>query len=144
MIPRIDLARLSAGDADARRDMHSAATEIWSAAVHATAVEGCVCVRLLAAITTDACAVAMQVLRSVAQPIDAPRDVFVAAFDAPMALLRGSYYPAPWAGAMGFGIVTHSDYGCLTLLATDGSPGMEVRKRGGSWTGRADFGAVVL
>ena len=31
-----------------------------------------------------------------------------------------------------FGIATHTDYGCLTLLATDGSLGLEVRKHGGS------------
>ena len=52
-----------------------------------------------------------------------------------MALLRGNYYPSrpDWAGAKDFGIATHTDYGCLTLLATDGSPGLEVRKRGGGW-----------
>lgn len=84
---------------------------------------------------TDACAVAMEVLRGVAQSIDAPRDTFDTAFDAPMALLRGNYYPErpAWAGAKDFGIATHTDYGCLTLLATDGSPGLEVRKRGGGW-----------
>ena len=38
-----------------------------------------------------------------------------------------------WATARDFGIATHTDYGCLTLLATDGSPGLEVRKRGGGW-----------
>ncbi len=57
------------------------------------------------------------------------------AFSAPMALLRGNYYPErpAWAGDKDFGIATHTDYGCLTLLATDGSPGLEVRKRGGGW-----------
>ena len=56
-------------------------------------------------------------------------------FDRPMALLRGNYYPErpAWAGANDFGIATHTDYGCLTLLATDGSPGLEVRRRGGGW-----------
>lgn len=56
-------------------------------------------------------------------------------FDKPMALLRGNYYPQRpvWAGKNDFGIATHTDYGCLTLLATDGSPGLEVRKRGGGW-----------
>ena len=48
---------------------------------------------------------------------------------------RGNFYPArpAWAGAKDFGIATHTDYGCLTLLATDGAPGLEVRKRGGGW-----------
>ncbi|MCG3267464.1 isopenicillin N synthase family oxygenase [Yoonia sp. I 8.24] len=56
-------------------------------------------------------------------------------FDRPMALLRGNYYPErpDWAGENDFGIATHTDYGCLTLLATDGSPGLEVRRRGGGW-----------
>ena len=60
---------------------------------------------------------------------------FADKFDRPMALLRGNYYPErpAWAGEKDFGIATHTDYGCLTLLATDGSPGLEVRQRGGGW-----------
>lgn len=60
---------------------------------------------------------------------------FKAQFDQPMALLRGNYYPPrpKDAGARDFGIATHTDYGCLTLLAMDGTPGLEVRKRGGGW-----------
>ncbi len=83
----------------------------------------------------DARDVAMAVLRGVAQSIGAPRDAFDAGFETPMALLRGNYYPErpDWAGANDFGIATHTDYGCLTLLATDGSPGLEVCKRGGGW-----------
>ncbi len=84
---------------------------------------------------SDACEVAMGVLRGLAQAIDAPRDYFDGDFDVPMALLRGNYYPErpAWATEKDFGIATHTDYGCLTLLATDGSPGLEVRKRGGGW-----------
>lgn len=91
--------------------------------------------QIISAYYDDAGAVAMDVLRGVAQAIGAPRDAFDSAFDAPMALLRGNYYPArpAWAGVRDFGIATHTDYGCLTLLATDGSPGLEVRKRGGGW-----------
>ncbi len=56
-------------------------------------------------------------------------------FARPMALLRGNFYPTrpAWATEKDFGIATHTDYGCLTLLATDGSPGLEVRRRGGGW-----------
>ncbi len=52
-----------------------------------------------------------------------------------MALLRGNYYPARprWAGTRDFGIAPHTDYGCLTLLATDGTAGLEVQRRGGEW-----------
>jgi isopenicillin N synthase-like dioxygenase len=39
--------------------------------------------------------------------------------------------PAP-AGEIGAG--AHTDYGSLTLLLTDGEPGLEVRPRGGDWT----------
>ena len=51
------------------------------------------------------------------------RRVFPPAFDRRVALLRGNYYPErpAWAGADDFGIATHTDDGCLTLLATDGS-----------------------
>lgn len=84
---------------------------------------------------TDACAVALDVLRGVAEAIGAPRETFDTAFGTPMALLRGNFYPErpAWAGEKDFGIATHTDYGCLTLLATDGAPGLEVRKRGGGW-----------
>lgn len=83
----------------------------------------------------DASAVAIEVLRGLAEAIGQPRDTFDAAFDAPMALLRGNYYPErpTSAGEKDFGIAPHTDYGCLTLLATDGTPGLEVRKRGGGW-----------
>ena len=83
----------------------------------------------------QACDVAMGVLRGVAKALYVPASYFDGAFDAPMALLRGNYYPQrpEWATAQDFGIATHTDYGCLTLLATDGSPGLEVRKRGGGW-----------
>ncbi|MFK7834823.1 MAG: isopenicillin N synthase family dioxygenase [Sulfitobacter sp.] len=91
--------------------------------------------RTIATYYTDACDVAMAVLRGVAASVELSADVFEGAFDVPMALLRGNYYPSrpAWAGAKDFGIATHTDYGCLTLLATDGSPGLEVRKRGGGW-----------
>ncbi|WP_299376849.1 2-oxoglutarate and iron-dependent oxygenase domain-containing protein [uncultured Tateyamaria sp.] len=83
----------------------------------------------------DAIAVCKGLLRAIATAIGADAAHFDGAFDTPMALLRGNFYPArpDWAGAKDFGIATHTDYGCLTLLATDGSPGLEVRKRGGGW-----------
>jgi isopenicillin N synthase-like dioxygenase len=79
--------------------------------------------------------VAKSLLHDILRAVDLDPSVFVDAFDAPMALLRGNFYPErpDWAGAKDFGIATHTDYGCLTLLATDGSPGLEVRQRGGGW-----------
>jgi len=52
-----------------------------------------------------------------------------------MALLRGNFYPRrpDGSGERDFGIAPHTDYGCLTLLATDGAPGLEVAAGGGAW-----------
>jgi isopenicillin N synthase-like dioxygenase len=55
--------------------------------------------------------------------------------DRPMAVLRLLHYPeAPdqlEEGQLGAG--EHTDYGCVTLLATDGVGGLEVRTRAGEW-----------
>ncbi|WP_439142622.1 isopenicillin N synthase family dioxygenase [Pseudooctadecabacter sp.] len=74
-------------------------------------------------------------LAAIAMAIGEDAQYFREQFDQPMALLRGNFYPErpDWAGAKDFGIATHTDYGCLTLLAMDGTPGLEVRKRGGGW-----------
>ena len=79
--------------------------------------------------------VSRQVLSAIAVAIGEDVGYFADEFNCPMALLRGNYYPArpEWAGDKDFGIATHTDYGCLTLLATDGTPGLEVRLRGGGW-----------
>lgn len=83
----------------------------------------------------DACGVAMRVLRAIAVALGRDADSFDTAFDTPMALLRGNYYPQRpvWAGEKDFGIGAHTDYGCLTLLATDGTAGLEVRIPDGTW-----------
>ena len=83
----------------------------------------------------NALKVAMGILRGLSVSLGRPAESFDRAFDTPMALLRGNFYPTrpEWAGDKDFGIATHTDYGCLTLLATDGAPGLEVRKRGGGW-----------
>jgi len=82
-----------------------------------------------------ACNVSLQLLSAIAVSIGEPADHFANAFAKPMALLRGNYYPVrpEDATAKDFGIAEHTDYGCLTLLATDGSPGLEVKLRDGSW-----------
>lgn len=83
----------------------------------------------------DAMVVAMDLLRGLAMAIGQDATYFDDKFNAPMALLRGNYYPERpgWAGDQDFGIAAHTDYGCLTLLATDGTPGLEVLARDGSW-----------
>lgn len=72
--------------------------------------------------------VSMALLRALAAALSGEAEAFGGAFVAPMALLRGNYYPPrpEGAGAKDFGIAPHTDYGCLTLLATDGAPGLEV------------------
>lgn len=86
---------------------------------------------LLQAYYRDACSVSLGILQGLARAIGAPADYFDAAFSRPMALLRGNYYPPrpDWAAENDFGIAPHTDYGCLTLLATDGAGGLEVQGR---------------
>lgn len=91
--------------------------------------------------------VAMELLRAISVTMGAPGDAFDAAFDPPMALLRGNYYPPrpDWAGDRDFGIAAHTDYGCLTLLASDGVPGLEARMPDGAWAPvQAEPGTFII
>ncbi len=75
----------------------------------------------------------VDLLWPVARDLGLPDDHFVPSFDAPMATLRLLSYPAA-SGACGeIGAGAHTDYGALTLLMTDGAPGLQVRPRGGNW-----------
>lgn len=76
----------------------------------------------------DALALSRRLLSAIAAAIGQDPAWFDDKFDQPMALLRGNYYPPrpEWATEKDFGIAAHTDYGCLTLLATDGVPGLEV------------------
>jgi isopenicillin N synthase-like dioxygenase len=60
---------------------------------------------------------------------------FDSRLDAPMAILRLLHYPprpgTVASGQMGAG--THTDYGNVTILATDGVAGLQVRRRDGVW-----------
>ncbi len=74
-----------------------------------------------------------------------PEAFFEDKLDAPIATLRLLRYPPPdrtSGGAPGAG--EHTDYGNVTILATDGVGGLELRRRDGGWT-RAPFipGAFV-
>ncbi|WP_127103990.1 isopenicillin N synthase family dioxygenase [Pararhodobacter zhoushanensis] len=82
-------------------------------------------------------ALSLHVLGAIAGAIGEDPHWFDGAFDQPMALLRGNFYPQRpgWAGEKDFGIAAHTDYGCLTLLVTDGVPGLEVQRRDGGWLG---------
>lgn len=91
--------------------------------------------KVLQAYYKESTAFALDLLCAIADAADANGGYFRDKFSRPMALLRGNFYPErpSWATDRDFGIATHTDYGCMTLLATDGSPGLEVRKRGGGW-----------
>lgn len=59
-------------------------------------------------------------------------DYFDGFLDAPMATLRLLRYPASTSDK-GIGAGAHTDYGSLTLLITDGEPGLQIKPRGGEW-----------
>lgn len=72
--------------------------------------------------------------RAIAVDLGAPAETFAGAFDAPMATLRLLHYPpSAETGVDGLGAGAHTDYGNLTLLATDDVGGLEVRRRDGVW-----------
>jgi isopenicillin N synthase-like dioxygenase len=58
-------------------------------------------------------------------------DFFVPLLDRPMSTLRLLHYPPGDAAELGAG--THTDYGNVTVLATDGVAGLQVRRRDGTW-----------
>ncbi len=60
-------------------------------------------------------------------------DYFEPHFNAPMATLRLLSYPAGDGAEGDIGAGAHTDYGSLTLLATDGVTGLQVRPRGQDW-----------
>lgn len=74
-------------------------------------------------------------LRAVATALDIAPDTFVRTIDRPIS--RGSmiYYPPqpPDMGAEQFGVSSHTDYGCLTLLYQDSTGGLQVQGHDGAW-----------
>jgi isopenicillin N synthase-like dioxygenase len=84
----------------------------------------------------DACArLGARLHRAFAADLGLAPDFFADKIDRPMAVLRLLHYPPAPAdmaeGQMGAG--EHTDYGNLTLLATDSVGGLEVRTRAGEW-----------
>lgn len=95
----------------------------------------------------DAMTVAQDLLRGIAEAVGQDRGFFDDKFARPMALLRGNYYPPrpDWAGDKDFGIAAHTDYGCLTLLGTDGVPGLEVLTPAVDWMAvQAEPGEFII
>ena len=74
--------------------------------------------------------VAATLLRSIAAGLDLDGDFFAARMQQPQCFLRLLRYPP--GAAVGDAVTgRHTDYGAITLLATDGVPGLEVLPRGG-------------
>jgi isopenicillin N synthase-like dioxygenase len=73
--------------------------------------------------------------RAFAVDLQLSPDYFEDKLDRPMATLRLLHYPSmPSARAQGqLGAGEHTDYGNITLLATDEVGGLEVRSRSGDW-----------
>jgi isopenicillin N synthase-like dioxygenase len=73
--------------------------------------------------------------RAFALDLGLPPAFFDDKIDRPMAVLRLLHYPpAPERAQTGqLGAGEHTDYGCVTLLATDGVGGLQVRSRSGDW-----------
>jgi len=71
---------------------------------------------------------------AIAMDLELPTDHFVKHFTEPMATLRILAYPEATGTAGEIGAGAHTDYGSLTLLMTDGEPGLQVKPRGGDWT----------
>lgn len=87
-----------------------------------------------------ACSVAALVLQSVLRVSgrsENDQKYLIGQFSEPMALLRSNFYPKLPVGATSAdnSIAAHTDYGCVTLLATDGKPGLEVMMPNGEWKG---------
>lgn len=74
----------------------------------------------------------MAIHHPIAMDLGLSENHFDAFLDAPMATLRLLRYPAN-DGANGIGAGAHTDYGSITLLMTDGEPGLQIRPRGGDW-----------
>ena len=83
----------------------------------------------------DACsALGAEIHRAFARDLGLPADFFADKFERPMATLRLLRYPPTarhQSAKIGAGV--HTDYGNLTLLATDDVGGLEVRTRDGRW-----------
>lgn len=75
----------------------------------------------------------LAILSVIAEDLNLPSNHFDALFKDPLSALRLLRYP-PRTGAQNeIGAGAHTDYGAITLLMTDGEPGLQVRARDGDW-----------
>jgi|TARA_B100000767_G_scaffold2809_1_gene2714 isopenicillin N synthase-like dioxygenase len=79
--------------------------------------------------------ISISILKQIEISLNYSSNYFADKFELPMALLRCNYYPkrSKDMSKKDFGIAPHTDYGCLTLLFTDGTPGLEVELPNKKW-----------
>mgnify|MGYP001161482659 FL=1 len=79
--------------------------------------------------------ISISILKQIEISLNYSTNYFADKFNLPMALLRCNYYPkrSKELTDNDFGIAPHTDYGCLTLLFTDGTPGLEVELPSKKW-----------
>lgn len=92
--------------------------------------------------------VAASVLEALAVALAVEPSFFADRMRRPQCKLRLLHYlPAGDGGPTGRPVANeaHTDYGAITLLATDGVPGLELKPRGGRWTAiETPPGAIVV
>ena len=79
--------------------------------------------------------IAISILQQIEISLQYSNNYFADKFNLPMTLLRCNYYPLRplKLSKKDFGIAPHTDYGCLTLLFTDGTPGLEIELPSKKW-----------
>ena len=80
--------------------------------------------------------VAADLLRALATALELAPNFFADRMGDPQCFLRMFHYEPGETADHAAAVLTdpHTDYGLITLLATDGVPGLEVRPLGGDWT----------
>lgn len=81
----------------------------------------------------DLWALGIDLHRALALDLGLDENWFRPHLDDPMAILRLLHYPPATGTDREIGAGAHSDYGSITLLMTDGEPGLQVRPRDGGW-----------
>ena len=79
--------------------------------------------------------ISLSILKQIEISLNYSSNYFADKFNIPMSLLRCNYYPqrSQELSNKDFGIATHTDYGCLTLLFTNGTPGLEIELASKKW-----------
>lgn len=87
-------------------------------------------------------------LRALAASLEIELDFFAQRMSDPQCRLRFLHYPPVEAdehGDLPVPTGAHTDYGLITMLGTDGVPGLEVKPLGGEWTPvEAPAGSLVI